>query len=786
MWKNAQWIGIPREEIEDKRIYHGDMNGRFAYFRHSFSLEERANLKILISANSRYRLWVNGTGIQSGPCRSDRYRHFYEEIDLSENLIIGENVIAAQVLLCDHSYIRAQYSAHAPLTSVASLPSGHRLAVEGQIRNSLGEVILDITTGIADWRVYLDAAYRLEYMPFISENLGSTIEHLNMAEIPHQWKTASYDAGNWRKASAIETVAWSDFYQSVGLYADFHMKERPIPLLLEEERELIQEIGTCIFPESADSAIVESHSIQKLCFALPYIQNTFPIYLFEEGKDAEIEFTYFEKFSGKEKTVKRDDWENGEIGRNGLTDSVILDGTVVKYEPFWYRTFRFVQITIQTEEAPVILHRPRYHKTGYPLNAGSRIQSSAKWVEEIYRMCEHTLESCMMETYMDCPFWEQMQYPMDTRLQALFTYVCSKDTLLAKKALEDFHCSKIPEGLILGKAPTGYLQVISTFSLHYIYMIYDYYMRTGDKAIIKKYRGDMDEILNYYEDRIGDSGMVEQIDYWPFVDWQQAWNENGGKPAALLQGPSTIINLMYAYALKAAADLNEECGRESMAQEYRRRQKEICNKVQTKCWDDKRGMYREGPSCLQFTQHAQSWAVLNQMTNKETAKAMMEHTFTDDDVLRCYFSTCYELFRACELADCYELTKKQMDWWIDLLEEHCTTCPETPVNARSECHAWSALPMYELFRTIAGIKSCEAGSAKYVIHPHLDYVPDLKGELVAEQGMIQFSYYKSKPAEANEPGWIYEITLPQQCEAYFEKQNGDRVPLSAGSNVIRD
>ena len=68
-----------------------------------------------------------------------------------------------------------------------------------------------------------------------------------------------------------------------------------------------------------------------------------------------------------------------------------------------------------------------------------------------------------METYMDCPFWEQMQYPMDTRLQALFTYVCSTDTKLARKALQDFHDSILPMGLVQGRAPSNPLQVISTF-----------------------------------------------------------------------------------------------------------------------------------------------------------------------------------------------------------------------------------------------------------------------------------------------------------------------------------
>lgn len=67
MWNEALWLGVPRAEIEEKKIYQGDMNGRFAYYRLDFMLDQRAELKADISANSRYRLWVNGQPVLSVP-----------------------------------------------------------------------------------------------------------------------------------------------------------------------------------------------------------------------------------------------------------------------------------------------------------------------------------------------------------------------------------------------------------------------------------------------------------------------------------------------------------------------------------------------------------------------------------------------------------------------------------------------------------------------------------------------------------------------------------------------
>ena len=98
MWKKAMWVGVPREEIEEKKIYQGDMNGRFAYYRLEIELEEAGEAIVDLSANSRYRLWINEKPVLSGPCRSNQFRHYYETVDLKPYLKKGKNVLAVRVL----------------------------------------------------------------------------------------------------------------------------------------------------------------------------------------------------------------------------------------------------------------------------------------------------------------------------------------------------------------------------------------------------------------------------------------------------------------------------------------------------------------------------------------------------------------------------------------------------------------------------------------------------------------------------------------------------------------
>ena len=130
-------------------------------------------------------------------------------------------------------------------------------------------------------------------------------------------------------------------------------------------------------------------------------------------------------------------------------------------------------------------------------------------------------------------------------------------------------------------------------------MVWEYYAQTGDASVLRAYRADCDRILNYFEEHLTDRNLMGNPGFWPFVDWQPAWGDNAGVPTALREGESTILSLMYAYALEQAAKISESSGRSGLAEEYRGRKKRVCAAVQALCWDEKRQMYREGPAYAQ-------------------------------------------------------------------------------------------------------------------------------------------------------------------------------------------
>lgn len=781
MWQNAMWLGVPRLELEKWNILEGDLTGRFAYFRYDFFLDEKATLIVDVTANSRYRLWVNELPVLSGPCKGDLYRHYYETVDLTQYIKPGNNVLAVQVLYSNAYAAVKQTDERAGIFGVLTPGGGHRLALEGNIKNSSGEIIGTVTTGEADWKVYLDGSFYLKSYE-VTANLGAICEEPDLRCVPTDWKKQNYSTSEWSTPDILEYAKKDPLVDFAGLVNRFTLKERPIPLLYETETAFKKEIATTKIPAShileKGRIRIEAHETRKILLDAGRIVNGYPKFIFHNGTGANVVITYFEKFTHESRTIKRDDAKQGTI--SGITDRLTLNGKETAFEPFWYRTFRFIYIEVETEEEPVELLMPAYRKTGYPLNCISYVKSSESWINQVWEMCVHTLENCMMETYMDCPYYEQMQFPMDTRLQALFTYIVSGDTRMAGKALEDYHCSMTPEGLIHGKYPSAYTQIISTFSLHYIYMLLEYCRQTGDVWAVRKYFPDMDQILDYYDRKVGSDGLVGRLGYWEFVDWQPAWEEYGGAPAALQQGPSTIINLMYAYALECAARLNEMAGRTGMGEEYRIRKAKILQEIQRQCWDEEQEMYREGPDYKQYTCHAQAWAVLTGLLEGEGAKKALKHAAEREDVLKCSFSTSYEWFRACEIAGVYDYTKTDMKKWADLLELGCTCCPETPGNTRSDCHAWSALPMYEMICCMAGIRMEDGNRSRVRIEPHMDGIRELEGQAVTAKGNVEFAYQQVSDTVNGRKSWNYRITLPEGLDGEFIDPSGNAVELYGG------
>jgi hypothetical protein len=121
----------------------------------------------------------------------------------------------------------------------------------------------------------------------------------------------------------------------------------------------------------------------------------------------------------------------------------------------------------------------------------------------------------------------------------------------------------------------------------------------------------------------------------------------------------------------------------------------------------------------------------------------------------------------------------QLGDWRDMLARGLTTFAETvdlPGRpSRSDCHAWSASPNIEIFRTMLGVDSAAPGFSRVVVRPHLNKLKFAYGSVPHPKGKVEV---RLEPRGA---GMAAEITLPLGTPGEFVWRGSHR-PLTPGVN----
>ena len=100
----------------------------------------------------------------------------------------------------------------------------------------------------------------------------------------------------------------------------------------------------------------------------------------------------------------------------------------------------------------------------------------------------------------------------------------------------------------------------------------------------------------------------------------------------------------------------------------------------------------------------------------------------------------FYLARALDHAGMADEYLKTLDPWRELLPLHFSTWPEQPGETRSDSHAWSAHPIYDLLTLVAGIKPGSEGFGSVVLAPHLASLEHIDAHLPTFAGRYPAEY----------------------------------------------
>lgn len=698
------------------------------WFRKTFCAAAGDKAGLLISACSRYKLYLNGEMIAYGPCKGGVGYQFFDRVSLDGMLNDGENELLAEVV------------SFPDLTNFHTDPTGGAPVVGGpdwavhSVRYATLAVIeedgsdLGLSTGDNEW-----TCRRVEAMEPVKNTtafwLGYT-ERVDLAKGLRLEESAKLDWHETRVCAMINASAWGEV-PAMPAY------ERPIPMMeLGDETALTRPAGA----EAAfEGGALEIGPHQTIEIELDAGEETtaFVFLRGEGGRGARVGIRYAEAYYEPDGS-KNNRLPGGGRQMNGFADEFLPDGRAFEYSPYWFRTFRYIRLEIETQGEGLRLEAPGYRVTRYPIEAVSAVGEDREgWLAPLWEISLRSLRCCMHETFEDCPYYEQMQYTMDTRLQMLFAYRIAADTAMARRTLFDYHASRLPSGILQSRYPSNSEQVIPAFSLHWIFMLHDYYMQTGDLNEIRRYFGTMDGVLGYFRACRGEDGLVGSVGYWAFIDWVPAWER--GVPAGD-KGAEGSHNFLYAYALGVAASLARVLGYTGAAEQYEAEKAEILALAGAKFYDAQRGLYRYSDSDARFCQHTQVWAALAGVQDGAFRRSLIEKTLNDKTLLPCSFPMQYYLFRACEEAGLYERTQQLWDLWKTVLAQNLSTVPETPTDSRSDCHAWGALMLYEYPAKVLGVNPAAPGWQEISVKPAALYMGGAEGRACVPDGYVDVKW----------------------------------------------
>lgn len=773
---STKWIWAPGKESLQFA------EPRLALFRRSFtvpqdSLEEvrTRGLRIRISADTRYKLYCNGVLLQIGPSKGDNKEWFYDEVDLTSSLRAGENVLAAEVLhypverrMGNHSLFRTS----TPGLYVEELVEGTPEPTE-QTTMSLVQDAADPKAGgrlglTADgqWKCRFADRYHI-----VSESPGfaplQILERTEGDAALHGWKKPGFDDSGWEAARPYNIFEISTavvpgnllkrtipyMYRAGKTFAGVHHAvETDIPT--EQWNAFLREGSALAIPPHRTEIVEIDAGLEETGFLSLRMCG---------GAGAHVQvlcaecYVYADPEREKDpfylpKKGDRTDFEKGVL--RGYTDEYTAAGCGTayepeRYEPFWFRTFRYIRLTVTTGDEPLELRGFDYEETGYPLEVKTHVKTSDPTLDAVWKISETTLRRCMQETYTDCPFYEQLQYAMDSRSQILYTYMVSADDRLARKCMRDFKKSQRYDGMINCDYPCYEPNVIPGFSIYYILMLHDHMMFFGDKAFLSEFPGCIDGILHFFDARLTQDGLVGKIGgengntrYWSFIDWTTQWDSTSGVPTATRRGPITMESLLYILGLDAAADIMAYLGRVSTAEEYRRRADQVREAVRTHCIGEN-GMIMDGPGVPEYSQHGQVFAILTgTIDTTQGRKNLLETLDHKEQYAQCSVAMAYYLFRAMQKTGLYERTDEIWNIWRDMVRCHLTTCVEDGVNGRSDCHAWGSLALYELPAVVLGVAPAAPGFAEVSVDPEPGFLTSAEGDVVTPRGMLHVAWTK--------------------------------------------
>ncbi|MCF3650261.1 alpha-L-rhamnosidase C-terminal domain-containing protein [Synoicihabitans lomoniglobus] len=762
-------------------------------FRREWELADAADAHgvIHVSADSRYVLYCNGAFVGRGPAKGDIHHHFYDSYDIGPFLRTGRNVIAA--LVWDMSSVAHRPTALGAPCSVMTYAGGFLL--QGTVAGAGADEVLD--TGRGGWRVAIDQAYRFQNDGTRFEGYHGYFEERVDTELPQGWLDAGFDASAWADATTLYPAERREERRDPA--SPYGLVPRLIPPLEEGAPVTFADAflpgGGALSADWAKlldnsstgapaTATLPAHSEIEVIFDTGTITTGYPLLRAAEGAGATVRLTYAEalrlpwdtpeaELLGEQQPLENlashfadegTGWTFDRRGRiSGWSDVWRPAGDAdATYEPLHWRAFRYVSLHLKTGAQPLTLRAVSYRYSAYPYEEKADFAcADASW-SKIWDAGLRTMRLCSHETFEDCPHYEQMQYAGDTMITSHLGMLTSGDYRLSRQALLQFDWSRGPEGLTQSRFPSRLLQVIPSWSLHWITAVRDFGLCSGDLDTVKEVLPGMQGVLDWFRRHRDVSGLPAKLPYWNITDWCPWW-PRGVVPGAD-SDPTCIIASQWILALDEVAQMCDWLGRDAEAATLREEAAVARQQLHELFWSETEGLYFDRPGGPEVSLYGNAWAVVCGAANDATCERLKQRFPHDEKLAPGSFFAWHTVFTAMVRMGTYDEMPNLLGPWHESIALGLDTFVEENSYWRSLCHAWSAHPVLEFLNRVLGVRPTSPGFATIRVQPHPCGLPWAKGRVCTPRGMVRVDWRRAgdewRISIDSPPDTPVEIVLP--------------------------
>lgn len=481
-----------------------------------------------------------------------------------------------------------------------------------------------------------------------------------------------------------------------------------------------------------------------------------------------------------------------------------------RYRSVVRRGLRYLILTCRGLTAPLKIRRVAGVLSTYPAPQVGEFRCSDPLLERVFEVSRWTTRTCMEDTFVDCPTYEQTFWVGDSRNAGAAALRAFGSDGLIKHCLRLAARSLDRSPIVESQVPSAWQNIHTCWSFLWALACEECFQYSGDFKFLRDVYPALVRQTRYCRDNlINERGLL--FSAWDnLLEWAPMDIGGSGQATAV-----THLNAFYVETCRRVAKLAECLGRSDEVEEFNAIAEKLTGAMNEWLWDDQREAYldaihADGRRSSVVSEQANTVCLLFNIA-PPSRRGLIRRYVGDapEGFVRAIspFMLFFTLETMDQMGDYGRMLERIRQTWGYMIERGSTTCwenmpgwEEVPRQTRSYSHAWSAAPAYFLPTSFLGVRSAGVGFESVKIAPHPVDLTWAEGRVPTPHGPVHVRWENAPRAfsiEVKLPEGVFgEIEFPVMATVFarlshtgeglekFEQRSGHwHAVLKAGAKV---